>query len=49
VQVERLVYTTLIMAMDPLVGSRQLIASKHRSMEDLLPLLAAVAEKVELL
>jgi hypothetical protein len=37
------------MAMEPLVVRRHLIASKHRSMEALLPLLAAVVEKVELL
>jgi hypothetical protein len=37
------------MVMDRLVASHQLIVSKHRAMEDLLPSLAAVVEKVELL
>jgi hypothetical protein len=37
------------MAMEPLVVRRHLIASKHRSTEDLLPLLVAAEERVELL
>jgi hypothetical protein len=37
------------MVTEPLAASHQLIASKHHSMEDLLPSLVAVAEKVELL
>jgi hypothetical protein len=37
------------MVMEPLAVRRQLIASKHRSTEDLLPSLAAVVEKEELL
>jgi hypothetical protein len=49
VQVVGLVRIPSIMVMDRLVVSRQLIVSKHRSMEDLLPLLVAVVEKVELL
>jgi hypothetical protein len=38
-----------VMVMEPLVVYRQLIASKHHSTEDLLPLLVAVVEKAELL
>jgi hypothetical protein len=49
VQVGQVVYTPSVMVMDRLVASHQLIVSKHRAMEDLLPLLVAVVEKVELL
>jgi hypothetical protein len=35
--------------MEVMAVPRQLIASKHRSTEDLLPLLVAVVERVELL
>jgi hypothetical protein len=37
------------MVMEVMVVSRQLIVSKHRSTEDLLPSLVVVAGKVELL
>jgi hypothetical protein len=49
VQVERLVRIPSIMVMDQLVVFHHLIVSKHHAMEDLLPLLVAVVEKVELL
>jgi hypothetical protein len=47
VEVERVEHSASTMVMDRLVASHQLIVSKHRAMEDLLPSLAAVAEKVD--